>query len=44
LREDDVIAQLTVAMISSPPAKSHQEAGSSMVGQTHVERRGGTPP
>jgi deoxycytidine triphosphate deaminase len=36
LRENDVIAQLTVAMISSPPAKTHQEAGSSTLGQTHV--------
>jgi dCTP deaminase len=36
LRENDVIAQLTVAMISSPPAKSHLEAGSSTVGQTQV--------
>ncbi len=36
LKEDDVIAQLTVATISSPPAKTHGEAGSSTVGQQHV--------
>jgi deoxycytidine triphosphate deaminase len=40
LREDDVIAQLTVAMISSPPARTHEEAGSSTVGQTDVGGRG----
>ena len=36
LREDDVIAQLVVAMISSSPAKSHNEAGSVTVEQEHV--------
>jgi deoxycytidine triphosphate deaminase len=36
LREDDVIAQLTVCTISSPPGRSHQEAGSSTVGQNFV--------
>jgi len=36
LRENDVIAQLTVATISSPPSKSHQEAGTSTAGQAHV--------
>jgi dCTP deaminase len=40
LRENDVIAPLTVASISSPPAKTHQEAGTSTLGQTHVEGRG----
>lgn len=40
LAEDDVIAQLTVATISSPPSKSHQEVGSSTVGQEDV---GGKP-
>jgi deoxycytidine triphosphate deaminase len=39
LRENDVIAQLTVATISSTPSKSHREAGSSSLGQAHV---GGT--
>lgn len=34
LEEDDVIAQLTVATISSVPEKSHQQAGSSTIGQT----------
>jgi deoxycytidine triphosphate deaminase len=36
LREDDVIAQLVVAMISSSPAKSHNDVGSTTVGQEHV--------
>jgi dCTP deaminase len=39
LKENDVIAQLTVATISSPPAKSHSEAGSSTIGQEHVTGR-----
>jgi dCTP deaminase len=37
LKEDDVIAQLTVATISSPPEKTHEAAGSSTQGQSHVE-------
>lgn len=36
LEENDVIAQLTVATISSTPEKTHREAGSSTAGQTHV--------
>lgn len=36
LKEDDVIAQLTVATISSPPEKTHETAGSSTQGQTNV--------
>jgi len=36
LKEDDIIAQLTVATISSPPSKSHQQAGTSTLGQSHV--------
>jgi dCTP deaminase len=47
LSENDVIAQLTVAMISSSPNKSHQDAGSSTIGQTGVEGKeapsGATP-
>jgi deoxycytidine triphosphate deaminase len=34
LQEDDVIAQLTVAKISSSPEASHRQAGSSTHGQT----------
>jgi deoxycytidine triphosphate deaminase len=37
LKEDDVIAQITVATISSPPEKTHEAAGSSTQGQSHVE-------
>ena len=36
LQEDDVIAQLTVATISSSPQQTHAEAGSSTVDQVHV--------
>jgi deoxycytidine triphosphate deaminase len=36
LREDDVIAQLTVATISSSPQQSHAEAGSSTFDQARV--------
>lgn len=36
LREDDVIAQIVVATISSPPEKTHEAAGSSTQGQSHV--------
>ena len=36
LHEDDVIAQIVVATISSPPEKSHEDAGSSTMGQAHV--------
>jgi deoxycytidine triphosphate deaminase len=36
LEEDDAIAQLTIATISSSPAQSHTSAGSSTVGQVHV--------
>lgn len=36
LREDDVIAQLTVATISSAPLQSHVTAGSTTIGQAHV--------
>jgi dCTP deaminase len=39
LKEDDVIAQLTVAMISSVPEKGHVEAGSSTIGQIDVGGR-----
>jgi dCTP deaminase len=39
LQENDVIAQLTVAMISSVPEKGHIEAGSSTIGQTDVGGR-----
>lgn len=37
LTENDVIAQITVATISSPPEKTHEAAGSSTQGQEHVE-------
>ena len=37
LKENDVIAQITVATISSPPEKTHEAAGSSTQGQSHVE-------
>ncbi len=36
LREDDVIAQLTVATISSPPEQTQRDAGSSTMGQGRV--------
>jgi deoxycytidine triphosphate deaminase len=36
LQEDDVIAQLTVATISSTPQKSHRSVGSSTLGQMNV--------
>jgi len=39
LQENDVIAQLTVAMISSVPQKSHLEAGSLTLGQSSVRGR-----
>lgn len=39
LREGDVIAQLTVATISSPPLQSHTAAGSSTIDQGHVSGR-----
>jgi len=37
LKENDVIAQITVATISSPPEKTHEAAGSSTIGQTTVK-------
>jgi hypothetical protein len=40
LREDDVIAQITVATISSTPQRTHAEAGTSTQGQTTVAGRG----
>jgi deoxycytidine triphosphate deaminase len=36
LREDDVIAQLTVATISSSPQRTHAQAGSSTLDQVRV--------
>jgi dCTP deaminase len=39
LRENDVIAQLTVATISSCPLQSHITAGSSTIAQVHVSGR-----
>jgi hypothetical protein len=36
LKEDDVIAQITVATISSVPEKNMREAGSQTAGQTNV--------
>lgn len=36
LQEDDVIAQLTVAMVSSIPQQSHRQAGSSTLNQINV--------
>ncbi len=39
LQEDDVIAQLTVATISSSPQQTHAEAGSSMIDQVHVSTK-----
>ena len=36
LQEDDVIAQLTVATISSSPQQSHAQAGSATLEQVHV--------
>ncbi len=41
LQEDDVIAQLTVATISSIPEKTQKEAGSQTLGQANV--RGQSP-
>jgi len=40
LKENDVIAQITVAKISSTPEKSMREVGSATVGQTHVTGQG----
>ncbi len=40
LLEDDVIAQLTVATISSIPQRSHRDAGSSTLGQSDVKGAG----
>jgi hypothetical protein len=37
LQEDDVIAQLTVATLSSIPQQSHQQAGSFTLGQVTVK-------
>jgi len=39
LQEDDVIAQLTVATISSSPQQTHAEAGSSTFEQVHVSSK-----
>jgi dCTP deaminase len=39
LREDDVIAQLTVAMVSSPPDLSLKVGESATAGQSHVHGR-----
>lgn len=39
LCENDVIAQLTVAMISSSPYRTHLEAGSATFGQDNVKGR-----
>ena len=39
LQEDDVIAQLTVATISSSPEQTHSESGSSTVDQVHVSTK-----
>jgi len=39
LCEDDVIAQLTVATISSTPLQTHLDAGSTTVEQAHVSGR-----
>ena len=36
LKEDDVIAQLTIARISGVPEKTHRQVGSSTMGQTTV--------
>ncbi len=36
LKEDDVIAQITVAMISSVPEKTMKAAGSATAGQKNV--------
>jgi hypothetical protein len=37
LQEDDVIAQVTVASISSVPEKTQRDAGSQTLGQTNVK-------
>jgi hypothetical protein len=37
LQENDAIAQLTVATVSSIPQQSHREAGSSTLGQVNVK-------
>ena len=39
LQEDDVVAQLTVATISSSPQQTHAEAGSSTIDQVHVSTK-----
>jgi dCTP deaminase len=39
LQEDDVIAQLTVATISSSPEQSHARAGSTTIDQVHVSTK-----
>jgi deoxycytidine triphosphate deaminase len=39
LQEDDVVAQLTVATISSSPQQTHSEAGSSTFDQVHVSTK-----
>ena len=39
LKEDDVIAQLTVARLTSIPEKTHARAGSATLGQTDVTGR-----
>jgi dCTP deaminase len=44
LQEDDVIAQITVATISSIPEKSMREAGSLTAGQTNVGIQPPPPP
>jgi dCTP deaminase len=41
LQEDDVIAQVTVATISSIPERTQKEAGSQTLGQANVK---GQPP
>jgi deoxycytidine triphosphate deaminase len=43
LQEDDVIAQLTVATISSSPQQTHAQAGSSTVDQTHASGKKSRP-
>jgi dCTP deaminase len=40
LQEDDVIAQLTVAMVASPPDLALKTAESATAGQRHVTGRG----
>jgi dCTP deaminase len=44
LEEGDVIAQITVAQISSSPNETHRQAGSSTMGQAHVTGEGPSPP